>query len=93
MAERPQTILICSCEDTMPLAGDAVRKTCRGARVLEGRQFCRSELDRFRSAAAEGEAVLVACTQEAPVFSDAAGEIENAGAVSFVNIRENAGWS
>jgi ferredoxin len=93
MAERPQTILICSCEDTMPLAGDAVRKTCRGAQVVEGRQLCRSEIERFRSAAAGGEPILVACTQEAPVFTDAAGEIDNSGALSFVNIRENAGWS
>jgi ferredoxin len=93
MAERPQTILICSCEDTMPLAGDAVRKACRGAQVVEGRQFCRSELERFRAAAGDGAPVLVACTQEAPVFSDAAEEIENAGALSFVNIRETAGWS
>jgi ferredoxin len=93
MPERPQTILICSCEDTMPLAGDAVRKACRGAHVVEGRQFCRAELDLFRSAAAEGETVLVACTQEAPVFSDAASEIDNAGALCFVNIRETAGWS
>jgi ferredoxin len=93
MAERPQTILICSCEDTIPLAGDTVRKACRGTQVVEGRQLCRAELDRFRAAAADDEAVLVACTQEAPVFSDAASEIENAGALSFVNVRETAGWS
>jgi ferredoxin len=93
MAERPQTILICSCEDTIPVAGDTVRKACRGTQVVEGRQLCRAELDRFRAAAADGEAVLVACTQEAPVFSDAASEIENAGALSFVNVRETAGWS
>jgi ferredoxin len=93
MAERPPTILICSCEDTMPLGGDVVRKACRGAKVLEGRQFCRSEIERFREVAATGEPILVACTQEAPVFSDAADEIENAGALSFVNIRETAGWS
>jgi len=93
MAERPQTILICSCEDTMPLAGETVRKSCRGAQVVEGRQLCRAELERFRAVGAEGEPVLVACTQEAPVFSDAASEIDNAGALTFVNIRENAGWS
>jgi ferredoxin len=91
MAERPRTILICSCEDTMPLAGDAVRKACRGAQVIEGRQFCRSELERFRNAAGAGDPILVACTQETPVFVEAAEEMESP--VSFVNIRENAGWS
>jgi ferredoxin len=93
MAERPRQILICSCEDTMPLAGDAVRKVCRGAQVLKGRQFCRAEIERFRAAAAEGEPILVACTQEAPLFTDTAEETEGAGPLSFVNIRESAGWS
>ena len=52
MAERPRTILICSCEDTMPLDGEAVRRACRDTVVIEGRQFCRAELERFRKAAA-----------------------------------------
>ena len=52
MAERPRKILICSCEDTMPLDGGAVRRVCQGANVSEGRQFCRAELERFRAAAA-----------------------------------------
>ena len=66
MAERPRTILICSCEDTIPLDGEKVRRICRDSIVIEGRQFCRAELERFRKAAAAGEPVLVACTQEAP---------------------------
>jgi ferredoxin len=93
MAERPRTILICSCEDTMPLDGEAVRRACRGAEVIEGRQLCRAELDRFRKAATAGGAVSVACTQEAPLFSEVAGEIEGAAAPGFVNIRETSGWS
>jgi len=93
MAERPRNILICSCEDSMPLDGAAVRRLCRGAEVLEGRQFCRAELERFRKLAASGEPTLVACTQEAPLFGEIAGETEGSGAVSFVNIRETAGWS
>ena len=90
MAERPRTILICSCEDTMPLAGDAVRRACRGAEVVEGRQFCRAELARFQQAAASGAPITIACTQEAPLFSEVAGEDT---VLSFVNIRETAGWS
>jgi ferredoxin len=93
MAERPGKILICSCEDTMPLDGAAVRRVCKGAEVIEGRQFCRAELERFRKAVAGGEAVTVACTQEAPVFTEVAAEIGETGALSFVNIREAAGWS
>jgi ferredoxin len=70
-----------------------VRRACRGAQVVEGRQFCRAELARFQKAAASGEALTVACTQETPLFEEVAGEIENHGALNFVNIRETAGWS
>ncbi len=93
MAERPRNILICSCEDTMPLDGEAVRRVCRDSVVVEGRQLCRAELERFRAMAGSGEALLVACTQETPLFEEVAGEINNASEISFVNIRENAGWS
>src|SRR5262249_15073531 len=49
----------------------------------------------FRAAAAGGESMTVACTQEAPLFSETAGEIEGAAPVemAFANIREAAGWS
>lgn len=93
MAERPRNILICSCEGTMPLDGGAVRQACRNAVVIEGRQLCRTELDKFRKSAATGADVLVACTQEAPLFTEVTSETQNAGALSFVNIRETAGWS
>ena len=49
MAERPRNILICSCDDTMPLDGEAVARVCRGADVVEGRQLCRAELETFRT--------------------------------------------
>lgn len=90
MAERPRNILICSCEDTMPLHGETVRRACRGAHVAEGRQFCRAELDRVREMAQGDTPITIACTQEAPLFDEAAGED---AALTFVNIREAAGWS
>ena len=93
MAERPRKVLICSCDDTMPLDGGAVGRACHGVEIIEGRQLCRAELERFRKAAAGGEPITVACTQEAPLFSEVAGEIQDAGALTFVNIRETAGWS
>jgi ferredoxin len=88
MAERPRKILICSCEDTIPLASAGVERACRGAEVLRGRQLCRAELERVRDAATSAEAITIACTQEAPLFA----EIGDA-AMTFVNIRETAGWS
>ncbi|MGC1898341.1 MAG: 4Fe-4S binding protein [Pseudolabrys sp.] len=92
MAEGPRNILICSCEDTVPLDGEKVRRACRDSVVIEGRQFCRAELDRVRKAAAGGAPVVIACTQEAPLFNEVAEE-GGADAPTFVNIRETGGWA
>src|SRR4051794_5921747 len=89
MADK-RTIMVCSCEDTMPLDTDALKRGCRGADVVTGRTLCRAELDRFRAAAGTGGSIVVACTQEAPLFSEVAGEGAD---LSFVNVRETAGWS
>jgi ferredoxin len=86
-----RAILVCSCEDTMPLDAQALRLGCRGARLLIGRQFCRAELERFRELVATGAPITMGCTQEATLFRDAAAE--SAGGVTYVNLRENAGWS
>src|SRR6476660_9483517 len=88
MAEKPRQVLICSCDDTMPLDADAIKRGCRGSEVTTAHQLCRAELERFRKAA--GAPLTVGCTQEAPLFSEVAGE--NAD-IRFVNIRETAGWS
>jgi ferredoxin len=88
MADAPRQIILCSCEDTMPLDADAVRKACR-AEVKTASHLCRAELSRFRSALAEGVPLVVGCTQEAPLFTEVAGEAP----VTFANVRETAGWS
>jgi ferredoxin len=92
MTDRPRTILICSCEDTMPLDAQAVRRGCGGSQITTARQLCRAELEleRYRAAVTAGAALTVGCTQEAPLFSEIAGS--NAD-VRFANIRETAGWS
>ena len=89
MAEVPRNVLICSCDDTMPLDEGAVKRACRGAEVMAAHQLCRLELETFRKAAAGGEPLTVACTQEAPLFSEVAEDAD----IRFVNIRETAGWS
>src|SRR5438105_11141777 len=90
MAERPK-ILICSCEDTMPLDTGAVG-AC-GASLLTAQHLCRTEIDRFRAAVIEGEPIIVGCTQEAPLFAEVAEELASSSALTFVNVRETAGWS
>lgn len=91
MAEQKRQIVVCSCEDTMPLDIETLRRACSGAELTSGRQFCRLELERFRKIAAGTGSITVACTQEAPVFDEIAEE--TGASLQFVNIRENAGWS
>ena len=75
----------------MPLDADAVRRGCRGAQVDTAQHLCRAEIDRFREAAASRRAADVGCTQEAPLFAEVAAEREQP--LTFVNLRETAGWS
>ncbi len=80
----------------MPLDADAVRRGCRGAGVTTARQLCRAELERFRAAAAQAGPLAVGCTQEAPLFAETAkegGDGADGADISFVNLRETAGWS
>jgi ferredoxin len=93
MADRPQTVILCSCEDTMPLDTGAVGRGCRGAKIETAGQLCRAELARFRAAVATGAPLTVGCTQEAPLFTEAAQESKTGTDLSFVNLRETAGWS
>src|SRR5258706_14684521 len=90
MAEK-RTILVCSGEDPMPLDADALARGCRGAELKTANQLCRAEIERFRAAAKTGDDIVVGCTQEAPLFSEVAGD--RTGALSFANVRETAGWS
>ncbi len=89
MAEK-RTILVCSCEDTMPLDADALARGCRGADVVTGRYLCRAEVERFNALVKGGGPITVGCTQEAPLFAELAGD---GAAITYVNVRETAGWS
>jgi ferredoxin len=93
MAERPQNIILCSCDDTMPLDAEAVRRGCRNAKIETAGQLCGIEIERFRTAVAAGAPLTVGCTQEAPLFSEVAQETKDGTPIAFVNVRETAGWS
>ncbi len=57
--------------------------------------LCRREAGAFQQALGQGDDVVVACTQEARLFSEIAEQTAGAQAVPirFVNIRETGGWS
>jgi ferredoxin len=84
---------MCSCEGTMPLDIGAVRRGCRGANLEIAGQLCRAEVERFRAASTAGGPLTVGCTQEAPLFAEVAQANAREGDLTFVNLRETAGWS
>ncbi|MCW5730851.1 MAG: 4Fe-4S binding protein [Alphaproteobacteria bacterium] len=77
----------------MPLDGAALARAC-GARgeAAVANQLCRREIGRFQDAVRSGQPLLVACTQESPLFEEQRSEL-GGGDVAYVNIRETAGWS
>jgi ferredoxin len=93
MVDRPQTIFVCSCEDTIKFDAGALQHGCRGAALETARQLCRAELERFQAAAAAGTPLIVGCTQEAPMFAELAENSKQGANLTFVNLRETAGWS
>ncbi len=89
-----RTVVLCSCEGTMPLDAAALGKALGTAPPRIHHQLCRAERDRLAAAASGGGPILVACTQERAVFEET---VEEAGGdpdlIQLVNIRERAGWS
>src|SRR3954454_4542622 len=91
MSATSSHLLICSCEKTMPLDAEAIGRGC-AAKITQANQLCGLELERFRQALAGGAPVTGACTQEAPLFREAAENFPLAE-LTVVNIRETAWWS
>jgi hypothetical protein len=84
-------VLVCSCEDTMPLDCEVLRRGCRDVEIATAHQLCRTELDRLRRLLGPEAQLTIGCTQEAPLFRDVAAE--SGADLRFVNLRESAGWS
>ena len=94
MTKDPRKLLLCNCNRTMLLDG----KRLASALELEttpnvNSELCRRHLASFEAAVKNGDDVVVACTQEAALFTEVHGELNGSGELKFVNIRETAGWS
>ena len=86
--------LICNCNRTMPLEGKALAVALKlGAAPQVHSELCRKHVSAFEAAVKSGGDLVVACTQEAPLFSELHSELKGSGRLKFVNIRETAGWS
>lgn len=91
MTDAKRRLMLCSCEKTMQVDAKAIAGALGCPADAAATTLCRQDLGRFEEALAAGEPLLVACTQEAPLFEELAEEA--GGDVIFSNIRERAGWS
>jgi len=85
----------------MTIDDKALGKACAAAPGAEAPgelsvagHLCRGGIEEFLRLAKGSDELLVACTQEAPLFLEALEDIgDDAPAIRFANIREKAGWS
>ena len=85
-------LLICNCEDTMQIDANALaEKLGYRADLPLHTQLCRRQIAQFEAELDSGAPLLVACTQEAPLFQELADERERED-IKYVNIRERSGW-
>ena len=90
-------ILICNCENTMEIDGDAISKACDSTSKCDVHSnLCGSQLDlvleQLNIAKESEKNLFIACTQEQQTFEQTAEENNFEIPITF-NIREYAGWS
>ena len=86
-------LLICDCEGTIDLPQKELEKLFDGDEVVVNTHLCRSQIGNFTVAVEKGDPLIVACTQEAPLFVEMGAEANEETPISYTNIRERAGWS
>jgi ferredoxin len=92
MNDKKTKILLCNCAKTMSVDGAAIGTALGDNALVVHTQLCRTDIAAYETALDGDEPLLVACTQEAPLFSEVAAEAQAGGNIDFVNIRERAGW-
>ncbi len=88
-----RSLLVCDCEQTMDIDGTKLKNCFNGEGDLTVfSHLCRTQIEAYDRAVDTEEPLLVACTQEAPLFREIAEE-KGGRDIVFTNIRELAGWS
>jgi len=93
-AKTAAPLLVCNCQKTMQIDGAGLAEALGlDAPLTVHTELCRSQLQDYQAALAQTDGTLrVACTQEAALFSEVADAEDRPATLSFVNIRERAGW-
>ena len=93
MSLESKTLKLCSCNGTLPLDAKRLGEALKSKQPLVvHRELCRKEAGAFQLALSDPD-LIVACTQEAPLFTELAAAAQSQARISFLNIREAAGWS
>ena len=93
MSLEGKTLKVCSCNGTVALDAKALAAALELSEPLTLHcALCRTDAAAFQAALGEPE-VVVACTQEAPLFGELAEAAGSRSSLRFVNVRELAGWS
>ena len=78
-----KTLKVCSCNRTMAIDAKALAAALKiGEPVRVHEALCRKDAAAFQSALGQGDDVVVACTQEAALFGELAGDAQ--GRIRFV---------
>jgi ferredoxin len=89
MSLNGKTLKVCSCNRTLPLDAKALAAALKADTPLHvHHELCRKDVGAFQAALGGAEDVIVACTQEAALFSELTEK-----PIKFVNVRELGGWS
>jgi ferredoxin len=93
MALEGKTLRVCSCNKTVAIDGRALAAALKAGEPIQVHsELCRKDAAAFQSALGDAE-VIVACTQEAPLFGEIADAAGARPHLRFINLREQAGWS
>ena len=94
MPSTHKTLKLCSCNGSVSIDARTLGKLLGCDETVTVRHaLCRHDHTEFLAALDAGHDVVVACTQEAPLFRELAEQKGAVGRLRFVNLREMAGWS
>jgi ferredoxin len=89
MSLEGKTLKVCSCNQTIALDARALAAALKSGEPLAvHHELCRKDAGAFQKAVGGSDDVIVACTQEAALFSELSEK-----PLRFVNVRELGGWS